>query len=126
MIKLITDNFAVIVTVGGVALTALGGIVVSAINSRSTTVQKFITELRAENTERQLEIDNLKNDRKEDYDELKKENKELNKSVRILMKRLHVTQDHVDVLRQHISDGKGPPIPDRPKGYYGLEDESNT
>ena len=129
MLEILTDliikHFAVFITVGGVAFTALGGIVVAVINNRSTTVSKFISEIRAENAEKQDEIENIKNERKEEYKELKAEYRSLQVDFRKLMRRLHITQSHVDELKRHINDGKGPPAPPYPKGYYGLDYEND-
>ena len=123
--ELIIEHFAVFITVGGLGITALGGIIVAVINNRSTTVSKFITEIRAENAEKQEEINQIKTDKKEEYKELKAEYKSLQVDFRELMRRLHITQNHVDELKRHINDGKGPPAPPYPKGYYGLSNVDN-
>lgn len=123
--ELVIKHFAVFITVGGVGLTAFGGIVVAIINNRSTTVSKLLTEIRSENAEKQKEIDKIKDDKKEEYKELKAEYRSLQVDFRKLMRRLHITQNHVDELKRHINDGKGPPAPPYPKGYYGLDYEND-
>lgn len=124
--ELIIEHFAVFITVGGLGITALGGIIVAVINNRSTTVSKLLTEIRAENADKQKEIDKIKDDKREEYKELKAEYKALQVDFRKLMKRLHITQNHVDELKRHINEGKGPPAPPYPEGYYGLSDSNNN
>ena len=123
--QLIIEHFAVLITVGGGGLTVLGGIVVAMINNRSTTITKLVSEIRAENAAKQQEIDKIKDDKKEEYKELKAEYKSLQIDFRKLMRRLHITQNHVDELKRHINDGKGPPAPPYPEGYYGLNNNDN-